>query len=207
MKIFHAFLLIVIGLLVACISSKSPEIVDSEARPSLSPTARSTPTPFASAPIDIATLPPLASPTKPIAMSHSSPITTPSGEAIALESEPEVDGRRAVFPNTIIVYQKEGHAGQEQWTIYHTGRIVTGSGSEWQVQSGQVKPLFDLVESPDFWKLDNEYAPDVECIDCLKQIVTVYYEGEIKEITVIDTSVELPHHLGNVLDALDRLAS
>ncbi|HEX9921767.1 MAG TPA: hypothetical protein VGD99_03815 [Anaerolineae bacterium] len=199
MKKFHAFLLIIIGLLVACSSSELPGRVAAEAGLSLSPTTRSTPTPFASVTIDIATLPPLASPTKPIA--------TPSGEAIAVESEPEVDGRRAVFPNTIIVYQKEGQAGQEQWTIYHTGRVVTGSGTEWQVQSGQVKPLFDLVESPDFWELDNEYAPDVECIDCLKQIVTVYYEGKIKEITVIDPSVEIPQHLRNVLDALERLAS
>jgi hypothetical protein len=213
MKFFHAFLLIIMNLLVACASSELPEIADSEARSSPSPTARSTPTSFASVTIDMATSPSLASPAEAIATSPTSPIATPSGEAIAADTEPEVgsvpelDGRRAVFPNTIIVYQKEGPDGRQQWTIYHTGRIVAGSGAEWQVQAGQVAALFDWVESPDFWELDNEYAPNGECIDCLKQIVTVYYQGEIKEITVIDPSVELPQHLRNVLDALDRLSS
>jgi hypothetical protein len=37
--------------------------------------------------------------------------------------------------------------------------------------------------------------------------VTVYDEGQIKEITVIDGAVELPPHLRNVLELLDRLAT
>jgi len=180
MKVFNTFLLVIISLLVSCTSSKLPEVVDSGASPTPVQTAQ---------------------PTLP-----NSPVATASGEAIGVDGGSESDDRRAVFPNTIIVYQKEKGDSQQQWTIYHTGRVVAGDGTEGQAQS-EVKPLFDLVEASDFWELDREYAPDGECLDCLKQIVTIYYEGEIKEITILDTSTEIPQQLKDVLDMLDRLAS
>ncbi len=180
MKGFKIFLFVIISLLVSCTLSEVSEVVDSGTSPSPVQTAQ---------------------PTLPI-----SPITTASSEAMDVDSGSESDGRQAVFPNTIIVYQKEENDSQQQWTIYHTGRIVDGNGTEQQAQS-EVKPLFDLVESSDFWELDNTYGPDDECLDCLKQVVTIYYKGDIKEITVIDPSTEIPQQLKDVLDRLDRLSS
>ena len=180
MKNFNIFLYVIISLLVSCTLSELSEAVDSGASPSPVQTAQ---------------------PTLP-----NSPIATAYDEAIGVDSGPAPDDRRAIFPNTIIVYQKKERDSQQQWTIYHTGRIVDGNGTERQAQSG-VEPLFGLVESSDFWELDNVYGPDGECLDCLKQIVTIYYEGEIKEITVPDTSTEIPQQLKDVLDMLDRLSS
>ena len=88
---------------------------------------------------------PSTSPISPVMTPALSPMATPiaplepSGMAPTATSD-----RVATFPNTIIVYQREGGiAGQaEKWTIYPTGRIVSGDGTEWQVPAEQVAPLF-----------------------------------------------------------------
>jgi len=140
--------------------------------------------------------------------STPSPIETPraGGEATPT-SEP--DDRQAVFPNTIIVYRREGRFPEspQKWTIYHTGRILARDGTEWQVPSAEVRPLFDLVEAPEFWELSNGYAPAGECLDCLVHTLTVYYEGEIKEITITHGSLDLPENLGAVLGQMESLVS
>lgn len=138
-----------------------------------------------------------------------SPIETPpSGGEATLILEP--DDRRAVFPNTIIVYQREGGlfpGSPQQWTIYHTGRIVAADGTEWQVPATEVRLLFDSVEASDFWGLEDNYAPAGECLDCLVHTLTVYREGEIKEITIVQGLLDLPESLGQVLDEIYSLIS
>lgn len=133
--------------------------------------------------------------------------TPPAGGGATSTSEP--DDRKAVFPYTIIVYQREGRfpASPQQWTIYHTGRIVASDGTEWQVPPAKVESLFDLVEAPDFWQLDDNYAPAGECLDCLVDTLIVYREGEIKEITIIQGLLDLPENLGRALDEMYSLIS
>ncbi|MCB0209811.1 MAG: hypothetical protein KDJ52_10790 [Anaerolineae bacterium] len=215
MKIGNIFLLIVISVFVSCSSPQSPEIVASEVPVSPSQPAQASPTSLASITmtVDTATSSSPVSSTEISATSQISPIVTPFGAATAVEAASEVNngaegaGRRAVFPNTIVVYQKESPDSQQKLTVYHTGRMVAGDGSEHQIQSEQVKPLFDMVESSEFWALDDEYSPSMACADCVKQIVTVYYNEDIKAITVIDTPVEMPQLLRSVLDRLAGLSS
>jgi hypothetical protein len=115
------------------------------------------------------------------------------------------EGRVAVFPNTIIVYQREGgFAGRsEKWTFYPTGRIVAGDGTEWQVPAEQVKPLFDLAESPDFWNLNDSY-PANACADCYVHTLTVYQKGETKTVTFVEDG-DLPATLQQTLDEINKL--
>lgn len=137
----------------------------------------------------------------------SSPIATPASEASATDGDAEPGGREAVFPNTIIVYQLQGRplGNWDKWTIYHTGRIVAGDGTEWQVTAEQVKELFDSVEAADFWELDDAYTPAEECPDCPVRTLTVFYDGEIKEIAVTEGTLDLPELLNRALDQMDKL--
>lgn len=126
----------------------------------------------------------------------------PLSADISTESDP--GGRRAEFPNTIIVYQREGKTpgSPAQWTIYHTGRVVAGDGNEWQVSQDEIKPLFELVEAEDFWLLSEVFGPSGECLDCLVQTLTVYSQGRTKEIVVTQADFDLPENLKLVLDQL-----
>ena len=137
----------------------------------------------------------------------SSPIATPASEASATDGDAEPGGREAVFPNTIIVYQLQGRpvGDWDKWTFYHTGRIVAGDGTEWQVTAEQVKELFDSVEAADFWELDDAYTPAEECPDCPVRTLIVFYDGEIKEIAVTEGALDLPELLNRALDQMDKL--
>jgi hypothetical protein len=142
---------------------------------------------------------PLATPTA--AGPADSPLPTP------IPAETPLDGRRAAFPGTIVVYQQ----GDEQWTIYRTGYVISGDGREWQVPASQVEELFGLVESPDFWQLRAHFVPLHECPDCDRcpdcpaQKLIVYHEGEIKEVTVDYGADDLPDSLRQSLDKLHAI--
>ena len=107
------------------------------------------------------------------------------------------------------MYWREGRFpdSPQEWTFYHTGRIVAGDGSEWQIPEQDVKSLFQVAEGPDFWELGNKYTLAGECLDCFTQTLTVYYQGEIKEITVIQEPLDLPVSLRLVLDKVSSMAS
>jgi hypothetical protein len=114
-------------------------------------------------------------------------------------------GRTAVFPNTIIVYQREGGivGRSEKWTIYPTGRIVAGDGTEWKIPADQVKPLFDLVESPGFGTLNDKYPATGACADCYVHTLTVYGQGEPKTVTFVEGG-GLPAHLQQMLNEINK---
>ncbi len=124
-----------------------------------------------------------------------SPIVTPTA----------TDGRAAVFPNTIIVYQREGGlvGGSKKWTFYRTGRILTGDGAEWQVPADQIKPLFDLAEAPDYRNLSDSY-PAAACADCYTHTLTVFQKGETKQVTFVEGN-DLPANLRQMLDVINQL--
>lgn len=138
-------------------------------------------------------------------------------EAVNPYPEPEVlsgetdadDGRVAEFPNTIIVYRREGRLpdSPQEWTFYHTGRVVNEDGSEWQLPAETVNPLFDFVESPDFSSLDKRYAPSGECADCLQHVLTVYREGEVYEITITEGASDAPEKLNWMLGEMETLVA
>ena len=136
------------------------------------------------------------------ATTAASPLASPES-AVAT---PTTDGRAAVFPDTIIVYQREGGiAGKsEKWTFYHTGRVVTGDGTEWQVPADQVKPLFDLAESPDYWKLKDDYPAEGTCADCYQHSLTVFQKGETKTVTFVE-GAGLPTNLQQMLSEINQL--
>jgi hypothetical protein len=141
----------------------------------------------------------------PVETPAVSPVTTPIAPTESSSTAPTAtDDRVAVFPNTIIVYQREGgFAGRsEKWTIYQTGRIVAGDGTEWQVPADQVAPLFKLIESPVFGELNEKYAPSGVCNDCFTHVLTVYGPGEPQSVTFID-GADIPETLQQVLTGLN----
>jgi hypothetical protein len=131
----------------------------------------------------------------------------PMLQPTAISPEARTGGRRADFPNTIIVYQRKDPSrdGQQKWTIYFTGRIVAGDGTEWQVPAAQVKELFSLVESPEFWEMSDSYGAADVCRDCTVETITVFRGESIKEVTIVDSSFSLPEELRQVLDELHRV--
>ncbi len=162
----------------------------------------------------VATIPPLSTvtvpstPTDMIESTQNSPLATPTVMNMA-DNGTDSGGRQATFPNTIIVYQREGRFpdSPQKWTIYHTGRIVAGDGTEWQIPESEVEPLFALVEDQNLRTLDDNYAPDGECLDCLIQTVTIYAEGEVKEIVITNKPAHTPQNLNTILAELDKLTS
>ncbi len=170
-------LIIVVITLAACASSASPVS-----------------TPFAS-PVNapLATVP---------ATAVTSPLASPKPSAVTPTA---TDERAAVFPNTIIVYQREGGlvGVSKKWTFYRTGRILTGDGTEWQVSADQIKPLFDLVEAPDYRNLSDSY-PAAACADCYTHTLTVFQKGETKQVTFVEGN-GLPANLRQMLDVINQL--
>ncbi len=176
----YSLLMVLVIALAACAGAASPSSTPPTSPVNAPPSTTSSTT--------------ATSPLVPLEPAGVTPVTT--------------DGRAAVFPNTIIVYQREGGiAGKsEKWTIYQTGRIVTGDGTEWQVPADQVKPLFDLVESPDFGKLKDSYPAAGACDDCYTHTLTVYHEGERQTVTFVEGS-DLPVDLQQLLGELNRSVS
>ena len=121
-------------------------------------------------------------------------------------TEAGLGSRSAVFPNTIIVYQRQDGTANtlQQWTFYHTGRILAVDGTEWQSPAERIKPLFSLVEALDYWGLKDTYAPTDACSGCQAHIITVYREGKIKKV-VVTQGVELPSNLQRALDEIGSL--
>jgi hypothetical protein len=188
MKMMRFLILILVTTLAACGSAAAPE------EPNIA--SPEPPTPTAPPSVEMASPPP--TPTSPSASSPLSPLpapTIPGGETA------ETGGRVAEFPNTIVVYQRDS----QKWTIYVGGRIVGGDGSAWTVPAEEVKPLFGAVEADAFWELEEGYGAAEECPDCPLQRLTVYREGQIKEITVIEGAAGLPPILDQTLDTLERL--
>lgn len=180
----YGLLIIVVITLAACASAASPS--------STPPTATVNPSPL--------TIP--SAPPEPAGVTPATPIA-PSESVVATPSA--TDGRVAVFPNPIIVYQREGGitGKSAKWTIYPTGRIVTGEGTAWQVPADQVKPLFDLVESPDFQNLKNSYPAANVCNDCYTHTLTVYHQGAPKTVTFVE-GADLPEALQQLLGEINR---
>jgi hypothetical protein len=176
MKTLRFLILILVTMLVACGSAAAPE------EPGVASPEPPTPT----------VQPPQATETTP---------PTPSPEpAVPGDESAETGGRQAVFPNTIVVYQRDS----QKWTIYVTGRVVDGDGNEWMVPAEQVQPLFDSVEADSFWELEEAYGEAGDCPNCPVQKLTVYRGGEIKEITVSQELATLPKALGMALTTIDR---
>ena len=190
MRALGLTILMIASLLVAC----SPAAPQQETLPTSQPASE---IPY---PIDQATesSPPIATPL---------PESYPPPESSVSDRDAEPGGREAVFPNTIIVYQLQGRpvGDWDKWTFYHTGRIVAGDGAEWQVAAEDVKELFDNVEAAEFWELDDAYAPAEECADCPVGTLTVFFEGEIKEIVVTEGALDLPELLNRALDGIGKL--
>jgi hypothetical protein len=111
--------------------------------------------------------------------------------------------REAVFPNTIIVYQREGvdPADAGKWTIYKTGRIVAGDGGEWQAPEALVAPLFEFVESPGAWEAAASCPAGA---GGTVHTLTVYGPGEVRQLVFTE---ECPDMAGPLRGALDAIAS
>lgn len=149
---------------------------------------------------------PSTSPASTVQAPVVSPAATPTALSEPATATPaSTDGRVAVFPNTIIVYQREGgFAGRsDKWTIYPTGRVVAGDGTEWQVPAERVAPLFALVESPGFEDLNEKYPVASACADCYVHTLTVYGQGEPKTVTFVD-GADLPTHLQQIWSEIDK---
>ncbi len=133
------------------------------------------------------------------------PIAPGATAQTAIVTPAATDERAAVFPNTIIVYQREGGIVGEskKWTFYRTGRILTGDGIAWQVPADQAKPLFDLAEAPDYWNLRDSYSL-VACADCYTHTLTVFQKGETKKVTFVE-GASLPADLQQMLDEINQL--
>lgn len=142
---------------------------------------------------------PTVAPVTPLApgATAKSAIATPTATA----------DRAAVFPNTIIVYQREGGivGGSKKWTFYRTGRILAGDGTAWQVPADQAKALFDLAEAPDYWNLSDNYAM-AACADCYTHTLTVFQKGETKKVTFVE-GAGLPANLQQMLDEINKLVT
>ena len=110
-----------------------------------------------------------------------------------------------ISPDTVIVYQREGGfvGTSEKWTIYPTGRIVSGDGGVWQVPLEQVAPLFNLVESPDFGNLSAKYPAAGACDDCYVHAVMVYDQGTPKTV-IFSEGADLPALLQQLLSEINK---
>jgi hypothetical protein len=186
-------LLGLVPLLAACISS-TEEMNEDEVQAGHTPTGQVEET------VQSVNVEPID---EPVVEAYPPPLSTDHD----VESEP--GGRRAEFPNTIIVYQRgrKTLGRTAQWTVYPTGRVVSGEGTEWQVFDDEIKPLFEAVEAETFWQLSEAYAPSGGCEDCLLQTVTVFYQGMTKEIVVTQADLELPENLKLVLDVLEGIVT
>jgi hypothetical protein len=153
-------------------------------------------------------------PVSPVMSPAVSPVEIPAQSSVATPVPPpdqsgtsptSISGRVAVFPETIIVYQRDGGlAGMSgKWSIYQTGRIVAGDGTEWQVPAEQVAPLFKLVEAPGFASLNEKYAPAGACNDCYTHTLSVYGPGEPQSVTFVD-GADLPPYLQQLMPELNK---
>ncbi|GEM_PF-4058884 len=113
------------------------------------------------------------------------------------------DARVAKYPNPIVVYVRHNSGGTVigKWTIYQTGRIVALDGSEQVRSADEVKPIFDLVTTQEFRKLEGRFAPGETCPGCQIQRILVYGPEEPVEIEIVGEP-DLPPPVQQVLQAI-----
>ena len=121
----------------------------------------------------------------------------------------DAGGREATFPETILVYEREGRfpGSPAKWTFYQSGRVVTGDGAELSFPAETVSPLFELVASEAFAGVAGRYAPEGTCEDCTLHTLTVFGEGEPREVVVTEGATAVPAVLQELLSGLEVLIS
>lgn len=118
------------------------------------------------------------------------------------------EGREAVFPNPLIVYTKEGRfpGSPVKWTIYPTGRVVDGSGQEWQLPEAEVQAIFAAADLRQINKLQQSYGA-ADCADCTVHTITVYGSEEPQKIVYTQAEGSWPADLEPLLGAIDALVA
>ena len=152
---------------------------------------------------------------EPVGAASPSPASATEAQLLSTASPEETPsttnpgGRQAIFPQTILVFVKEGKfpGSPLQWTVYPTGRVLASSGQEWMLDRDQVAPIFDQISTPAFISLGLQYGSPETCRDCTAYTLYIYGPGEVQKIQVYSDGSQLPAELQVVLERLEILTS
>jgi len=117
---------------------------------------------------------------------------------------PEEQGADGKKESPVLVYRRRGGIanGDETWTLYADGRLVNSVGQTTYLPSGQVEQLLQKLETFGFFELKSAYVPDNPCCDRMTHVITVRWHGQVKRVTTMDGTPNMPAALQNTLSEL-----
>jgi hypothetical protein len=107
----------------------------------------------------------------------------------------------------VITFARSGGlAGvSEQWTIYADGRILAPSGAVGQVPEAEVNQLLAEIAGAGFfdWATPARLPPG--CADCFTYSLLVTFEGQTKELRLVDGQPDAPEGAWTILERIQAL--
>ncbi len=133
----------------------------------------------------------------------ASPIATPR----RLLLSPEEAGAGGKKESPVLVYHRQGGLANsdETWALYADGRLVDSMGQTTYLPPGRVEQLLQKLEMFGFFELDSSYLPDNPCCDRMTHTIAVRRHGQVKRVTTMDGTPEMPAALQNTLSELWQL--
>ncbi|MFQ5612323.1 MAG: hypothetical protein ACE5H9_09345 [Anaerolineae bacterium] len=211
MKPTRLFLLIVVGLLVACGPGASPATVEVEPQV-LSPVVEQPTRPPGAATVEVRANPSavIASPEPAgeTAKPEGTAQVAPEASSVAFPpkmEDSERGGKRGEVPGDIAIrFQRSGgFAGlNEQWIIYRDGRVDGPGGERRRVTPEEVQMLLETIHAAGFFDLRESYVPLDTCCDRFFYTLTVQFGGKTKTVNTLDASPTQPEELTRVMNAI-----
>lgn len=114
-------------------------------------------------------------------------------------------GRRASGA-VITLARSGGIAGvSEQWTIYADGRILGPAGAAAQVPEAEVNRLLAEIEAAGFFDWATPARLPSGCADCFTYSLLVTFEGQAKELRLVDGQPDAPEGAWTILERIQAL--
>lgn len=129
--------------------------------------------------------------------------------ATAPEPETGTEGDTAAAADEpVIVFERSGGitGRTETWSIYGSGRVVTGTGETYQVTPEAVSQLYSGLQLLDFSALQQNYIPEDTCCDRYTYTLTVQSEGEPRQVTFLEEA-EAPDVLWQSLESVQNFVA
>ena len=144
----------------------------------------------------------------PPAQREATATPLPSATPSRLSPAPEEANTGGEKESPVLVYRRSGggeiNAG-ETWTLYADGRLVNPTGQTTHLSPEQVEQLLQKLEMFGFFELKSRYMPDNLCCDRVTHVIAVRRHGEVKRVTTMDGTPEMPAALQNTLSELWQL--
>lgn len=133
--------------------------------------------------------------------------TLAGGGLESQETGSDADSRADLTKEEILLtYERAGglkgiHSNVNHWTFYANGQVVSSNGRSWLLPPEDITTLADSIMALGFANFEASYIPKDTCCDRATHTITLYQDGEMYQVSVLDDA-DAPAELYQVIDLI-----